>query len=437
MKIVSIRIATALLLFVLCPALAWSETTAYIPSFDDDDVKRILDSNQTSVAEVDVCDGPYGAAVTPDGTNLVLTCSTGNIVTVIPTENFVTASAQTDIDLDEEDSDDHEPRGVAIESQGYYAYVANFANDTVDEININSASVVDTFDVGDGPWGVAATYDSVEDEVKVYVTNHNDDSVSVISGTDIDTISDVGEGPVGAALTPDGGTLFVANLEDDTVAVIDTAELAVTATISVGEEPWGVAVAADGDYVFVTNSENDTVSLISTDTLTVSRTLSVGDQPMGIAAPVNGDFAYAVNQTDGTVSKITTDGTVTTIDSADLNGAFSLGTFIGGSAPDAPSDLEAVMESSSQIQLTWTNNADDAEGFKIEHRKDDEEEFVQVAKVDEDETTYTDYGLSRDTTYEYRVRAFNEASNSEYSDTASATTDNQRFNWCFINTLLH
>jgi YVTN family beta-propeller protein len=433
MKQVLAPIVAVFIIFFLSAAPAWPETTAYIPSFNDDDVKRILASNETNVAQVEVCDGPYGAAVTPGGANLVLTCSTDNSATVIPTVNFVNAGAQTNIAL----GSGHEPRGVAVESRGLIAYVANFANDTVDEINIGSASVSNTFNVGDGPWGVAATYDSAAAKVKVYVTNHNDGTVSVISGNDIDTIPDVGTGPVGAALTPGGETLFVANLEDDTVAVIDTSELTVAATINVGNGPWGVAVAADGDFAFVTNSMDDTVSVISTDARTVTRTLSVGDQPMGIAAPVNGDFAYAVNQADRTISKITATGTVTTIDSAEFNGAFSLGTFIGGSAPDSPSDLEAVGKSSSQIRLTWTDNASDAAGFKIERRKDGEELFVQVGKVGEDETAYTDYGLARDTTYEYRVRAFNEASNSEFSGIASATTDSQRFSWCFINAMLY
>jgi YVTN family beta-propeller protein len=362
-----------------------------------------------------------------------LTCSTDNRITVVATENFVNSGAQTSVAL----GDDHEPRGVAVESRGLYAYVANFANDTVDEININTATVTATFDVGNGPWGVAAYYDSGQEKVNVYVTNHEDGSVSVITGSDVETIGNVGTGPVGVALTPDGGTLFVANLEDDTVAVIDTVEKTVVKTIGVGNGPWGVSMAAEGDVVFVTNSLADTVSIISTDTRTVSRTVAVGDRPLGIAAPANGDFAYAVNQTDQTVSKITTTGTVTTIDSADIDGAFALGAFIGGSAPDTPSELEAVSKSSSQIELTWTDNSTDTIGFIIERRKDGQDNFEAVRRVDEDSTTrYADTGLARGTTYEYRVSAFNEAAESGFSDTASATTSNEQFSWCFIHTLL-
>ncbi len=440
MKSVFAPIATMFLILVLCAAPVWSETTAYIPSFDDDDVKRVFTDNDTNVAQVDVCDGPYGAAVTPGGANLVLTCTTDNSVTVIPTVNFVNSGVQTNVAL----GNDHEPRGVAVESRGLNAYVANFANDTVDEINISSTSVNRTIDVGDGPWGVAAFYDNDEAKVMVYVTNHEDNSVSVISGNDVDTIENVGTGPIGAAVTPDGETLFVANLDDDTIAVIDTAEKSVTNRIPVGNGPWGVTVAADGDFVFVTNSLEDTVSMIDTDTLIVVRTVFVGNQPLGIAAPANGDFAYAVNQTGNTISKITTSGEVTTIDSAELNGAFALGAFIGGSPPDSPSGLEAVAESSSRIALTWTDNASDAIGFKIERREEVEDgednvedNFVLVAKVGEGETNYTDASLQRNTTYEYRVSAFNEAAESDFSDTASATTNNEKFSWCFINTLFH
>jgi YVTN family beta-propeller protein len=432
MKHLFAPIGTVFLMIVLCATPAGSETTAYIPSFDDDDVKRVFTANETNVAQVDVCDGPYGAAVTFGGANLVLTCSSGNSVTVIPTENFVNSGAQTSVSL----GDGHEPRGVAVESRGLNAYVANFANDTVDEININTVTVTDTFDVGDGPWAVAAYYDDEAAEVNVYVTNHEEGSVSVITGNDVDTIDNVGTGPVGAALTPDGKTLYVANLEDDTVAVIDTAEKSVVRTIGVGNGPWGVAMAAEGDVVFVTNSLADTVSIISTETQSLTTTVGVGDQPLGIAAPAYGDFAYAVNQTGQTISKITTTGTVTTIDSADLNSAYSLGTFIGGSAPDSPSELEAVSKSSSQIRLTWTDNSTDAIGFIIKRRKDGEDNFEEVDRVDEDNTSYSDTGLARGTTYEYRVGAFNEAAESEFSDSASATTSDEQFSWCFIHTLL-
>jgi YVTN family beta-propeller protein len=258
----------------------------------------------------------------------------------------------------------------------------------------------------------------------------------MISDNGVETITNVGGGPIGVALTPDGTYLYVANYDDDTVVVIDTRDQTINATIAVGDGPWGVAMGDDGAYVFVTNRLADTVSVIATENQSVSGTYSVGDQPMGVAAPVNGDFAYVVNHADDTISKVTTDGSVTTIGSGELVGAYALGAFIGGRPPNAPSGLEATMESSNEIVLSWTDNADDELGFKIERREDTEEGYVQIAKVDADEIDYTDTGLARATTYHYRVRAFNEASDSDYTSSASAATDEEQGSWCFINLLM-
>jgi YVTN family beta-propeller protein len=55
-------------------------------------------------------------------------------------------------------------------------------------------------------------------------------------------------------VTPDGGTVYVANSNDSTVSVIATASNTVTATIPVGAGPAGLAVTPDGSTVYVANS---------------------------------------------------------------------------------------------------------------------------------------------------------------------------------------
>jgi subtilisin family serine protease len=87
----------------------------------------------------------------------------------------------------------------------------------------------------------------------------------------------------------------------------------------------------------------------------------------------------------------------------------------------APSDLKATALSDTEIELTWTDNASSAESFKIERKKSGDTAWVEIAE--EFSTTYNDTDVEPDTTYSYRVRAFNEAAgNSEYSNEASATT---------------
>jgi transcriptional regulator CtsR len=92
-----------------------------------------------------------------------------------------------------------------------------------------------------------------------------------------------------------------------------------------------------------------------------------------------------------------------------------------GPPPNAPSDPVATPISSSQINLSWQDNASDETGFKIE-RKTGSGSYSQIATVGANVTSYSNSRLSASTTYYYRVRAYNTAGNSNYSNEASATT---------------
>ncbi len=93
----------------------------------------------------------------------------------------------------------------------------------------------------------------------------------------------------------------------------------------------------------------------------------------------------------------------------------------GGTAPAAPSNLAATAVSSSQIDLTWTDNSADEDGFKLE-RSTDGSSFTEIATVGSNTTNFSDTGLVASTTYHYRVFAYNAYGSSSVSNTASATT---------------
>ncbi len=109
-------------------------------------------------------------------------------------------------------------------------------------------------------------------------------------------------------------------------------------------------------------------------------------------------------------------GDVFTFDNFD---SYALDT--GGNPPAAPSSLGATAVSSSQIDLAWSDNSTDEDGFKIE-RQTGGAGFAEIATAGADVTAYSDTGLAASTGYDYRVRAFNVHGNSAFSNTASATT---------------
>ncbi len=92
-----------------------------------------------------------------------------------------------------------------------------------------------------------------------------------------------------------------------------------------------------------------------------------------------------------------------------------------GDPPAAPSALGATAVAYNQIDLGWTDNADNESGFEID-RSLDGASWATIDTVGANVTTYSDSGLSALTTYFYRVRATNGFGDSAYSNTASATT---------------
>jgi serine protease AprX len=89
--------------------------------------------------------------------------------------------------------------------------------------------------------------------------------------------------------------------------------------------------------------------------------------------------------------------------------------------PAAPTGLTANAVSCNQIDLAWTDNSDNETSFKIE-RGTDGINFSQINTVGANVTAYSDTTAAESTTYYYRVRASNSAGDSDYSNTASATT---------------
>jgi len=121
------------------------------------------------------------------------------------------------------------------------------------------------------------------------------------------------------------------------------------------------------------------------------------------------------------------------VDTDQTPGAQSLDTFFmdelfvratgspGSQPPLAPTNAAAAATSATSINVTWDDNAASEDGYEVE-RSTDGVVFTLIATTGAGATSHADSGLTAQTQYFYRVRAFNTAGASGWSNTASATT---------------
>ena len=84
--------------------------------------------------------------------------------------------------------------------------------------------------------------------------------------------------------------------------------------------------------------------------------------------------------------------------------------------PATPTNLNTQAVSCNQVNLTWSDNSGNEEGYKVYRNGS------YVGQVGMNTTSYQDTGLSENTTYSYYVKAFRGSIESDASNTMSATT---------------
>ncbi len=81
----------------------------------------------------------------------------------------------------------------------------------------------------------------------------------------------------------------------------------------------------------------------------------------------------------------------------------------------------ASQAQSGQLQLTWTDNSTNEDGFKIERKTGTTGSYAEIATVGANVTSYTNTALVDGSTYCFQVRAYNAAGNSPFAPEACGT----------------
>lgn len=200
------------------------------------------------------------------------------------------------------------------------------------------------------------------------------------------------------------------SIGDATVTEGNSGSTAATFTVSLSQpaaETISVAYAtADG----TANAGSDYVATSG------AVTFAPGVTSQSVTVQVIGDTTVEDNETFYVnLGAVTGNATI-----ADGQG---LGTILNDDQPPpaTPTNLTATAVSSTQINLTWTDNATNETGYYVE-RRTGTGTYSRIATLATNTTSYANTGLAAGTTYTYRVQAYNASAVSGYSNEASATT---------------
>ena len=171
------------------------------------------------------------------------------------------------------------------------------------------------------------------------------------------------------------------------------------------------------DPTGVTNA-NDRVNVVGNLSLSGTNTIEINQLDGFLGGGVYTLITYTGSLAGGLSNLVLSGDFVQPVALTNWPGAIGLVAVFPDAPPAAPSGLTATVAGANQINLAWTDNATNEDVFLIE-RSTNDVTFAQIALVSANDTSYSDIGLSTNSTYYYRVRAHNLAGDSDYSNTAS------------------
>ena len=161
-------------------------------------VKVINADNNILIDSIPIYNDPLGIAIDPSGMNLYVVGDARNLYIIDTARNTVSGSAYIGI----------QPWGIAVNSTGSLVYVLNRRINFTECCN-----------------GSLVVFDVALNQI-----------VKII---------EVGENPVGIALSPEDTNIYIANANNDNVYVLDTSNYNILSTIIVGDGPYAFGIFID------------------------------------------------------------------------------------------------------------------------------------------------------------------------------------------------
>ena len=303
-------------------ALSPDGSMAYVCNYIGSSVSVINTSTNKVVTTIPVGYNPIGIAVSPDGRRVYVCCNGGLYVLDALKNQYITGTPLGN----------YEPMGITVSPDGKWLYVANPASNSlliVDAVTLLYSAVNIPTNITDAAFNVAVSPDGR----LVYLTGAGTNNVYVISTASQSIVKTINLNSVaiGIALSPDGSRIYVTNEFTNTVSVIDAVGGTLITTVTVGDSPEGVSVSPDGKTVYVANAGSGNMTLINTANNQVIATVPTGPAPHAL-----GNFIKSTVTCSGPPIKftITVNTEPPTITVTQLSGTISACAGTASASPD-------------------------------------------------------------------------------------------------------
>jgi YVTN family beta-propeller protein len=260
-------------------------TLAYVANSGSNTVSVLELKTRREVAQIETGEEPVALRISPDGKTLIVANHRGNSVTIVDLANLSTLSAPVDTV--------RRPSTRSVRA-------------TIDGCPGSSDAVI----LPDSSKAFIAC--SAGHQVMAIALAHQPDPTKPDApntpATDrLETLMDVGQGPVQLALKPDGGELFVSNSLSDTISEVVTSKDDVGGAYAMGDDPVRGLVSSDNAMLYIANFRSQWVTVYAPDEGRRVDSIHVGDGPSALALSSNGLFLFVVDTRSGDISIARTD----------------------------------------------------------------------------------------------------------------------------------
>jgi len=206
------------------------------------------------------------------------------------------------------------------------------------------------------PTNTAMTFDTTVFPV-VNVIDLTDFSLLIRKRITIDTADQPTSIPFAAAVSPDRTRLYVVHAGSDNVSVIDLTDNQGLANIDVGANPRGIAITHDGSTLFVNNVLDGTMSVIDARTFEVTNTIGLTTIPLAAEVLKGKRIFYSA------AAPVLTNDNWISCSSCHFDNAMDGRTWQG--FPDGPRNTPALFGVGQTLPIHWSGDLDELQDVEL------------------------------------------------------------------------